>query len=98
MSCGKEVRFADLGGVVLHGSDRCDGASLREMTGVDVAEAEVPDQALLTQRRERLEALGEGLTVRGFHGADAQVDQVEAVHAQAIEVASTKPRMSAGAP
>jgi hypothetical protein len=60
------------------------------MAGVDVAEAEVPDQALLAQRGERLEAFGERLAVRGCHRPDAQVDEIESVHAQAVEVGFDK--------
>ena len=84
--------------MVLHGRDGRDRPRLGEMTDVDVAEAEVADQALLAQRGERLEALGEGLTVRGFHDADAQVDQIEPVHAQRLEVLFDQAaRISAGA-
>jgi hypothetical protein len=60
------------------------------MAGVDVAEAEVPDQALLAQRGERLEAFGERLAVRGCHRPDAQVDEIEPVHAEAGAVGFDK--------
>ena len=70
--------------LILHGRDRGDGARLGEMVGIDVAETEVTDQALLAQRGERLEAFGERFAVRGRHHADAQVHEVEAVQAQGL--------------
>jgi hypothetical protein len=55
---------------VLHGGDRGDRVGLGELRGVDVADAEVPDQALLAQLRQRGEPLGDRLAVRRVLCAD----------------------------
>jgi hypothetical protein len=71
---------------VLHRRDGGDRAGLFELSEVDIAQAEVADQTLFTQPGQGLEALGDGLAVRHFHPANAQVDQIETVHAQGLEV------------
>jgi hypothetical protein len=63
--------------LVLHSGDRGDRAGLGELRGVDVADAQVPDQALLAQLRQRGEPLGDRLAAGRVPPADPQVDQVE---------------------
>jgi hypothetical protein len=72
--------------VVLHRRDRRDRPRLVELLQVHVADAEVPDQALLPQRREHLEPRPERLPVVRHQTADPQVDQVQPVQAQLRQV------------
>ena len=71
---------------VLHGGDRGDRAGPGELCGVDVADAQVPDQARLAQLRQRGEPLGDRFAAGRVLRADPQVDQVEPVNAELAEV------------
>ena len=71
---------------VLYGGDRGDRACLGELRGVDVADAQVPDQAVGAQLRQRGEPLGDRLAAGRVPRADPQVDPVEMVGAELAEV------------
>jgi hypothetical protein len=58
---------------ILHGGDRGDRARLGELRGIDVADAQVPDQALFAQLRQRGEPLGDRLPAGRAPPADSQV-------------------------
>ncbi|HEY1323362.1 MAG TPA: hypothetical protein VGF32_24100 [Streptosporangiaceae bacterium] len=51
---------------VLHGGDRGDRAGLGELRGVDVGDAQVPDQAVGAQLRQRGEPFGDRLAACAF--------------------------------
>ena len=62
------------------------GLRLGELVERDVAEPEVPDQALLPQLGQGAELLGERLVAGALRDADPQVDHVEGVQAEVLEV------------
>ena len=70
---------------VLHGDHGCDGLRLGELGVRRLAQAEVADQALLLQLGQGAERLGDGL-LAGAVRRQAQVDDVEGVHAEVLEV------------
>ena len=71
---------------VLHGGHRGNRAGLGELGGVDVADAQVADEALVAQRGQRREAVTDRFAAGPVLRADAQVDQVEPVNAELAEV------------